>query len=190
MNTRRVTKASKVPRFPHKKLIVGILLIIGGCLLLLMSIGMLHSFRHLWSLPLLLAGLVFLYRCIIKGIEAFYLISGLFLSLLGIFFLLINTVFPPGSLTQIWPTFMFITGISILPYGMQSSNSQRTKLAFIIPALAIIGLSLLFFPFSLGLINESFIDFALRWWPLLLILIGLILVITYFIHDPSDKSQR
>lgn len=182
-------KTAKTPRFPYKRLVLGILLIVSGCLLLLMSLGYLYTLRHLWPLPLIIIGLIFLFRCVSDGIKGFYLIGGIFLTLLGIFFLLINTVFPPGSLKMIWPTFMFITGVSILPFGIYSKRPRRTKLALIIPAVAIICLSLLFLPFSLGLIQGSFISFALKWWPLLVIVSGLILVVSYFSYHPTTKDN-
>ena len=40
-------------------------------------------------------------------------------------------------------------------------------------------LAAIFFLFSLQLVEESFIDFVLTWWPTLLILSGVLLVLSY-----------
>ena len=98
----------------------------------------------------------------------------------GIFFLLKNTVIPSMSLTHIWPVFMLITGLSILPYGF--SKKRTTRVAIIIPACAIIGMSIIFFLFSLRLIDTSFKDFVLTWWPTLLLLSGAMLILSYMMR--------
>jgi hypothetical protein len=75
---------------------------------------------------------------------------------------------------------MFIGGISILPFAYKKSRS--TRLTIIIASSAIIGLAIIFLPFSLGLIEKGFTEFVLRWWPTILLLLGMLLILTYFMR--------
>ena len=176
------------PRFPNKNLILGIILIIFGSILLLWQLGFLPSPGKLWPLPILLLGLFFLYLVFMKGKSPKYLIPGMLLSLIGTFFILMNTIITESRLEQIWPAFMLITGLSILPYGLYK-KTRKARITIIIPVLAIIILSIVFFMFSLDLINENFIDFALKWWPVTIVFTGGLLVILYFIKISRIKSN-
>jgi hypothetical protein len=176
------------PRFPNKNLILGIILILFGSILLLWQLGFLPSLGKLWPLPILLLGLFFLYRVFLAGKSPKYLIPGMLLSLIAAFFILINTVITESKLEQIWPAFMLITGLSILPYGLYK-KSRKARLTIIIPVIAIIVLSIVFFMFSLDLINENFVDFALKWWPSIIVLSGLIMIVLYFIKIRRLKAQ-
>jgi hypothetical protein len=75
---------------------------------------------------------------------------------------------------------MLIAGLSIMPYGL--SKKRPARVSIIIPAFAIIGLAIIFFPFSFQLIETSFTDFVLTWWPTLLLLSGVILIVSYVLR--------
>ena len=177
-------------RFPNKNLVLGILVLIVGGVLLIWRMGSLPSFQALWPLPVLLLGLVFLYRVFLSGKSRRYILPGMVLSLAGLFFLLQDTVLPQRSLAKVWPAFMFIIGLSLLPYGFVKKGNART--AIVIPAFGLIGLGFIFFPFSLGWVKESFTDFVLTWWPGLLLLTGGLLILTHFIHrrDRNTRNRR
>jgi len=164
-------------RFPHKNLIVGILLLLLGGVLLLWRLGLLPSMGALWPLPLLVAGLSLLYLNL-KGRSQRYILPGMLLTLGALYFLLRNTVIPSMSLSRTWPVFMLIIGLSFLPYGFRG---KKARVSIIVPAVAIMGLAVIFLPFSLGLVRESFTDFALTWWPTLLLLTGAVLVLSFFV---------
>ena len=174
-------------RFPNKNLVLGILVLVAGGVLLIWRMGSLPSFQALWPVPILLLGLVFLYRVFLLGKSKRYILPGMLLSLAGLFFLMQDTVLPEKSLAKIWPIFMVIIGLSLLPYGFVKTGNART--AVVIPASGIIGLGFIFFPFSLGWVKKSFIDFALTWWPSLLLLTGGLLVLTHFVHR-RDRNQQ
>ena len=170
----------KVQRFPHKVLVLGIVFILVGILLLLWRLNLLPSLGALWPVVFILIGLYFLYRVFLQNRSRRFILPGMTFTLGGIFFLLKNTVIPSMSLTHIWPVFMLITGLSILPYGF--SKKRTTRVAIIIPACAIIGMSIIFFLFSLRLIDTSFKDFVLTWWPTLLLLSGAMLILSYMMR--------
>jgi len=179
---------NKEPRFPNKNLIFGIILIIFGGILLLWQLGFFPSPGNLWPLPILLLGLLFLYLVFIKGKSPKYLLPGMFLSLIGTFFILMNTVITENNLERIWPAFMLITGLSILPYSLYK-KSRKARITIIIPVLAIIILSIVFFMFSLDLVDENFIDFVLKWWPVTIVFTGSLLIALYFIKIHRIKNR-
>ncbi len=168
------------PRMPNKSLVFGIGVMLLGGVLLLWRLGLLPSPGVLLPVPGMVLGLAFLYLAFLGTRKKRYILPGMLFTLGGLFFLLLNTVLPDLSLKRIWPVLMLISGISILPYGYGQKHS--TRVAIVIPALAIIGLALIFLPFSLRLITESFTDFVLTWWPALLVLTGALLVITHFLR--------
>ncbi len=177
------------PRFPNKNLILGIILIISGSIILLWQLGFLPSLGKLWALPMLLSGLFFLYVVFIKGKSPRYLLPGMFLCLIGTFFILMNTILTETNLERIWPAFMLITGLSILPYSLYK-KSRKARITIIVPVLAIILLSIIFFLFSLDLVNENFIDFVLAWWPTTIIFTGSLLIIFFFIKKKRNKTKE
>ena len=168
------------PRFPNKMLILGVGLLIAGGVLLIWRLDRISSLGALWPLPFILFGLVLLYLVFIRGYTRMYVPPGMLALLGGVFFLLRNTVLPNVQLEKIWPVFMIIGGLSILPFAHK--KSQSAKLAIIVPTVAIIGLAVIFLPFSLGVIEADFTHFVLRWWPAILLLVGALLVISYTIR--------
>lgn len=163
-------------RFPNKNLVLGILFLLIGGLLLLWRLGLLPSFGALWPVPFFVAGLYLLYM-VLQGRSRRYIFPGMLLTLGSLPFLLKSTVLPTMSLSRTWPVFMLITGLSFLPYGF---GGRRPRVAIIVPALTIMGLAVIFLPFSLGLTKTSFTEFVLTWWPTLLLLTGIILVSSHF----------
>jgi uncharacterized membrane protein len=134
----------KTPKFPNKYLVLGVFSLIIGCLFLLWTLGFLPNFDRLWPLPIIFTGLFFLYLVFIQEKREMYVLFGMLLTLGGIFLLLVTTIITAKNLSKMWPGFMLITGISLLPYGIRKKR-EKYKLAIIIPAMTIIILSCLFF---------------------------------------------
>ncbi|WP_455383724.1 LiaI-LiaF-like domain-containing protein, partial [Salinispira pacifica] len=95
----------------------------------------------------------------------------------GLFLFLMMTVMTAVGLERIWPVFMSIVGLSLFAYGMVKRGYAR--LSMTIPGIAIIALSLVFLPFSLGLAHQSFRAFVGEWWPVLFVVLGLVLILIY-----------
>lgn len=172
---------TKTPRYPNKYLIIGVLIIVMGIFTLLWTLGYFPSFRALWTLPMVVMGLFFLYAVYFRGKNDLYIIFGMILFLVGIFFLLVNTIVSEKSLIKIWPGFMLIAGISLVPYAFKRKR-RRQQVAIAIPALSLICLSLIFFLFSFNLTGMSLSEFVSRWWPLLIIFLGASFIITFLIR--------
>jgi hypothetical protein len=168
----------KNPLAPHTLLVLGAAIMVAGGVLLIWNLGFLPQLGKLYPLPFMLAGLFLLYLVYFRGKRPRYIVPGMVLSLGGLFFLLLNSVLPIQDMTRIWPAFMLITGLSLVPYGIRKKAAARA--AIIIPAVFISALSLLFFPFSLGTAGISFLEFVQQWWPLILIVVGIALIVSFF----------
>ncbi|RPJ09343.1 MAG: hypothetical protein EHM28_01805 [Spirochaetaceae bacterium] len=180
------------PRFPNKLLIAGIGLILGGSLFLLWTLGYFPEpgtfLFTVLIIPVIAVGLLMLYLVFIKGKSAQLILPGMILLLLGVFFLLYNTVIPVKSFERIWPVFMDIAGLSLIPYALKRKKKARTGI--LISSVTLILMSLLFFPFSLKLTDLGFAEFAVRWWPIIIIIIGIIVTLIYFIYKRPNKQLR
>jgi hypothetical protein len=98
----------------------------------------------------------------------FFILVGffLFLSALNIF---------PVPFSQAWPMLSVISGISLFPMGWQHYRSFRYR--YIVPSIAFIMLGCVLLIFSLEIVPFSLTQFVRAWWPLLVALAGLILVL-------------
>ena len=177
----------KDPKFPNKYLIIGTAFLIIGFLLLLWTNDLLPGFSTLWPVPVILGGMTLLYLAFLRQKNSILILPGMFLALAGILFLLLNTVLSRSKIALIWPAFMLITGISLLPYGFKKREKYRVRI--IIPAIAIILLSLIFLPFSLGISPISFTDFITLWWPAIFVITGLFLI-SSFAYQKKSGSRR
>jgi hypothetical protein len=179
------------PRFPNKLLITGMTLVLAGAIFLLWTLDLFPEFLTwliaLWPIPFILGGLVMLYLVYLKGKTDRFILPGMILVFGGIFFLLYNSVIPEKSFTRIWPAFMDIAGISLLPYAMK--RKRRTRIGLLISAGTLIVLSILFFPFSLKLVGMDFLHFVFKWWPAIIISIGLGLILTYSVIRRKRKKK-
>jgi hypothetical protein len=174
------------PRYPNKLLVWGVTVLLVGGVLLLWNLKYLPEPGEFWPVPVIFVGLVFLYMAWPRGNSDRWIIPGMVLTLGGITFLLMNTVLRGQSLGRIWPVFMLVTGISLVPYGLRKRGSART--AVVVPGVFISCLSLLFIPFSLRQAGGSFMAFVQQWWPMILIIVGLVLIISFFAtRRPSNK---
>lgn len=168
----------KPPKFPNKYLILGVFIFITGSLFLLWTLGFLPRFEGLWPLPIIIIGLFLLYMVFFQGRRDVYIIFGMILTLGGIFILLVNTVISEKNLIKIWPAFMLITGISLIPYGIRKKK-EKYRIAIIIPAVTIILLSCMFFLFSVDIMGLTFQQFVSIWWPVLIMILGITLILLY-----------
>ena len=176
----------KKNQFPNIHLILGILILLLGVLLLLWRLGLFPTMNALWPVPIVALGLVFLYLAFLLGRSRRYIFPGMIFTLAGLFFLLQEVVFPGHEMARVWPVFALIIGLSVLPYGYRLKGNTRA--IFVIPGYFLIGLSVIFFPFSMGWVKRGFTDFVLIWWPTLVLLIGSLLVAAHFLKKKSSDD--
>jgi hypothetical protein len=161
------------PRFPNKLAVIGVFFVVAGGVLLLWTAGYLQGFITLWPLLPLLVGLVFLYLRIVRSGPDYYVFLGISLLLAGTLLLVTNTAVPV-DLGRIWPLFMTIIGVALLFYGFRKEGASRVT--FTVPGGAMVLLSAVFLPFAFDLVSADFAAFVTVWWPVLLIVVGIVLI--------------
>jgi len=167
-------------------LVTGVAVGLAGSLLMLWNLGYLPQAAALWPVPVILTGLVFLYLAWPRRKSDRWIIPGMVLTLGGIVFLLMNTILRSQDLARIWPAFMLITGVSLVPYGLRKHGSART--AIVVPGLFISVLALLFLPFSLHRSEGEFASFVRQWWPMILVVLGAALIVSFFSTRRPNKK--
>lgn len=177
---------NRARRFPNKLLIIGVLLLLVGGLLLLWTFGYLRDLSALWPVIFILLGLLVLYQVLIRGVAEVYAFPGMLMALGGLYFLLGNSLMSWHNLIRIWPVFMAIAGLSIIPYALLKEGYARAVL--LVPSIAIIVLALIFLPFSLRIVSVRFVRFASEWWPLLVVLLGAIFLVTHFVRSKRGNG--
>jgi len=102
----------------------------------------------------------------------------------GLFFFLNGIGVLPMELRKVWPLLSVFAGVAILPAGWH--RYEAIKVNYVVLAAAFIILGSILMVFSLGMVDFSFARFILDWWPLLLLMSGLVLVLAAL----SSKRTR
>ena len=175
----------KQPRFPNKYVVIGVMTLLLGLMLLLWTVGELKHPVNLWPVGLLIVGLVFLYFRMFHAGPDSYLFLGIAAFLSGIL-LLITKLVVHLELTAIWPFFMMICGVALLVYGLRKRGYTRLSLA--VPGVATLMLSFLFLPFSLGIIKRPFAEVVTDWWPVILVVLGIALLVLHLVREKAERQ--
>jgi hypothetical protein len=163
-------------KFPRKYLVVGVLFILFGGTLLLRTLGFLQGVMPLWPILVTILGLYLLYRAYFLGGKESFVFYGIFCSLTGAFLLLFNAdILGPLRVKNIWPFFMLFIGLALLFYSFR--KKERYRIRYMIPALSIVFLSVVFLIFSLGWVGVSLRIFLVQFWPGILIFGGILLIV-------------
>lgn len=101
----------------------------------------------------------------------------LILILNGIFFFLVNIKAFGLSLKTHWSISVIITGLSFIVSDLIIYKKIRS--VFLLSALAISFLGVIFLLFSMNIFNISFKRFVMIFWPILLVIFGAILLAIY-----------
>lgn len=145
--------------------------------MLLVTTGLLPRYEDLWPIAVALLGFFLIYLVHAGQMGRWYLVPGYFFFLSGLLLTLQDAVLPEASLELYWPLYLTMAGISLAVYGNKLKGSGRIKT--IVPAWGMILLSVVFLPFSLGLIKRDFSRVAATWWPVLFIILGIVLLEEY-----------
>lgn len=161
----------------HFLLIIGLVLLVGGASLILVTTGVVPMYAALgWTAPIIL-GLLTVFGAYWKRRGSTWLFVGFLLIVSGTFFITIRAAAPGVSLLRLWPFCMVFVGLSIFPAGFYKSH--RLKASFFIPSACFIVLGCFFLLFSLGVVTTSLRFFISRLWPFFFILAGIILIGLY-----------
>ena len=108
--------------------------------------------------------------------------------MVGLFLLLNVMHIIPIKLSQSWPLLSVFSGVALIPSGWYKYG--KIKVINIVPAVAFIILGCFLMVFALDLVDFSMAQFINDWWPLLVMLGGLTLVLTALAAKFSGKLKK
>jgi hypothetical protein len=103
----------------------------------------------------------------------------LFLSALGII---------PAAFSRAWPLLSVFSGLALFPAGWRRYGAFRSR--YVVPSLAFVFLGSILMVFYFDMVPFSFSQFMIDWWPLLVVLGGLILVLVSLGTKNDVEDQR
>jgi len=156
----------------------GISLMLLGSMLLVATLAGLPRFAILPASLGIIIGAAFAVLAIKLNKRSVYIFLSVFFCLTGILLLLVALKAIPASPANLWPFASVFAGLALLPAGWSRFSGFSVK--FVIPAAAFLLLGILLLVFSFGMAPFSFKTFILVWWPLLLVIAGLILALLSF----------
>lgn len=101
----------------------------------------------------------------------------------GIFFSLLDLRMFPMGLKELWPVFVISTGLCFIPADL--FINQRIRTIYLFPAVMLILLGIIFLLFSTHVFSLSFSAFISIFWPLVLVLAGIALIVIYVIQQKA-----
>jgi len=134
--------------------------------------------------------------CVILAIKikksSTYLFIAAYLLLVGLFVFLSSLNLIAVSFSQGWPLLSVFSGIALIPAGWYKYRNFRARyiLRYLVPALAFIVLGSILLVFSLDLVDFSFVQFVRDWWPVLILIWGLMLILVSLGTNRSTDFER
>jgi len=120
--------------------------------------------------------------------RAVYLFIAAFFLQIGVFLFLAALRLIPFEFSKAWPLLSVFSGLALLPAGWR--HYGRFHIRYIVPAAAFIILGIALLVFSFDLVSFSLMHFVIAWWPLLIVLAGLILVLLALGAKNTGESKQ
>ena len=159
----------------HIVFIAGLFFMILGIAFLLGTMAGISRLSVLWSFLFVIIGALFAVFAIKLNKRPIYLFFASFFILIGSFLFLSALRIIPFTLAQLWPLLSVFAGLALLPAGWRHYRSVSYR--YLIPSLAFIALGCVLLIFSFKVAPFSFKLFIITWWPLLLVVAGIVLVL-------------
>ncbi len=164
---------------------IGIALFIVGGTLLLVTTGIMTVGAIILPVLFLVVGVALFWRAFLPARGDGNVFTGTFLVLTGGFSLLWESALPGVDIVTVWPVFMTITGVALAAYGIRKGNDYRFTL--VTPGVALVILSIVFLLFSTNVIEVSLSRVASIWWPSVIILTGVFVLL--YGNDRKDTDD-
>jgi hypothetical protein len=170
--------------------VIGIFLMVAGILLLLRTIAGFSRVAVLFSTLFLALGFIFALVAIRLYKSSAYVFAASFILMVGFYvFLSALGLIPRQVLLRSWPLVSVFSGFALVPAGRRHYGAFIGK--FLVPACVFVILGGVLLIFSFDIVTFSFKQFILKWWPLLIAVSGIILVLVSLgvKHDPSGRND-
>ncbi len=168
----------------------GLICIAGGAFLLLcMLAGESLTTPILVPIISLAAGVFMIFYAFTRYKTVWTVFFGYFLTASCFFIMICSSDITVHSMSQLWPNLAIICGAALFVAGL--TVHKKLTLSNVIFSLYLILMGVFFLLFSLDIITIPFSTFASRWWPLLLIAFGLLLIVVfvYKLNSGDDKAS-
>jgi hypothetical protein len=168
---------------------IGLLLMLLGVGSLLGTISGASRVSVLISFLVVIIGVVFAVIAVNLNNRSVYFFIAAFFLQMGFFLFLSSLDIFPFSFAKMWPLLSVFAGISFVIAGWHRYGKLRPW--YMVPAVAFVILGSILLMFSFDVVPFSFVQFILDWWPLLLVLTGLILFLVSLgsKNKPEDSAK-
>lgn len=156
----------------RRRKIVGIGLIVVGILFLLVANDLLFGWGDVWPLFAVIAGILF-FRVYAVNKSSEMLFGGITSFFLGVFlFFFSSGALPWSRMETLWPFIPLIAGVALLAVSM----TRRHGTGSLVAGVGILLFAVLGFLYNTGVIDERVASPFVRFWPLVLVVAGIILI--------------
>jgi hypothetical protein len=168
--------------------IIGLLLMFLGSAFLLGSLIAISQAVILISFFFVLLGAGCAVLAIKLNKRSLYLFFAALFLQAGLFLFLSALRIIPVSFSQGWPLLSVFSGIALFPTGWHRHGAFRVR--YIVSSIAFVILGCALLVFSLDLVSFSLAQFVRNWWPLLIVLAGLILMLVSLSTKNTGEPKR
>jgi hypothetical protein len=167
----------------------GILLILLGYAFLLGTMAGISGTSVMAAFFIIIIGSGCAFLAVKLNKRSLYLFFATFFILVGFFLFLTALGIIPIAFEEWWPLISVFAGLALIPSGWHFYG--KIKIRHLVPAAAFIILGAVLLIFSLDVVSFSFKRFILDWWPLLVAVAGLMLVLISVgtRHGPGDSES-
>ena len=162
----------------------GLIFILAGFFLLVNFSKSVFETFPIVSVLTIVAGIVVLYFSLTFFNKAFVFFIGFYAFCVGVFALFTSSTICPFSFAQSWPISAILCAISLLITSLV--KYRRIKSSYAYPSVAIGFLGSVFLLFSADVVKLSFTAFMARWWPIFLVILGIILIVLFIIQQTPN----
>jgi hypothetical protein len=155
--------------------IAGLLLMFLGSAFLLGTLQGTTRFSILRAFFFVIIGVICAFLAIKLNKRSLYLFFAAFFFLVGLFLFFSSLHILPFTFSQGWPLLSVFAGLALFPAGWHRFGAIQIR--FVVPSVAFVLLGCSLMIFSFQVVPFSFKQFVINWWPLLVVLMGLILVL-------------
>jgi hypothetical protein len=169
--------------------IIGLFLMLFGSALLLAAVTGSSRLSVLGSFLFVVTGAVLAAFALKLNGRSLYLFFSAFFIQMGFFLFLSAVKIISTPFSRLWPLLSVFAGLSLIPSGWHRYRSFKSRYA--VPGAAFVFLGCLLLLFSLKMVPFSFSRFMINWWPLLIVLAGLMLVLIALSSNnkPGEADQ-
>jgi hypothetical protein len=168
--------------------IIGLFLMFLGCAFLLGSLADFSRGVILVSFFFVILGVLCAVLAIKLNKRSLYLFFAAFFLQVGLFLFLSALRIFPVPFSRAWPLLSIFSGIALFPSGWHRYGAFHIR--YVVPSAAFVILGSVLLVFSLDLVSFSLAQFVSNWWPLLVVLGGLILILVSLSTKYTGDSKR